>query len=419
MPKIGIIHYTAPMKAIGGVEIVIDRHAKYLSEAGYEIHLIYGHGGSLAYKNVIEHRIPLLSPQDPKIERIQEKIIQEEKESAEFDALKENVKNELVKVLSKVDTCIVHNIPSMPFNFVATAAINELADELDAKMIFWLHDSFLLREEGESKMGKFPFTLLHYKNSKVAYVVPTNFRLKQFAGLPEPYRIEKIVVVPNGVDVEEYIKIDETTKLLLKKLGLSLQDFIMVAPVRVTPRKNIELALFVVDELKHLMSSIWRIRLLVTGPPEHQATKMGLLYSEYLRQEINRRNLHENIVFCHEFISQNREFKDGEIKKWSVADVYNIADLVFIPSREEGFGLPVIEAGAARKTLFCSRIPPFQELIRDDLEGYMFDLSESPKSIAFRIYRQFLEDRALNNFDNVTKRFDWDSIISKKIIPLL
>ena len=419
MPKIGIVHYTAPPKAVGGVETVIDRHAKYLSEAGYEIRLIYGHGGGLDYKNVVEHKIPLVSPHHPKIEEIQKKITKEEKENAEFNALKEDIKKELSNALSKVDTCMVHNIPSMPFNFAATAAVNELVEKLDVKMIFWLHDSVLLREEGKSKMGKFPFTLLHYKNHKVTYVTPTNFRLKQFARLPEPYNIEKIVVVPNGVDVEEYIKIDETTKLLMKKLGLAFQDYIIITPVRATPRKNIELAFFVVDELKHLMSSVWRIRLLVTGPPDHQATKMGLLYSEYLRELVSRRNLHENIVFCHEFISQKREYKNGEIKKWSVADVYNIADLVFIPSREEGFGLPVIEAGAARKTLFCSRIPPFQELIRDDLEGYMFDLSESPKSIAFRIYRQFLGDRVLNNFDNVTKRFDWDSIISKKIIPLL
>jgi glycosyltransferase involved in cell wall biosynthesis len=60
--------------------------------------------------------------------------------------------------------------------------------------------------------------------------------------------------------------------------------------------------------------------------------------------------------------------------KWSVGDIYSISDLVFVPSKEEGFGLPVIEAGAARKMVFCSRIPPFQELIREDIDGFMFDL---------------------------------------------
>lgn len=61
-------------------------------------------------------------------------------------------------------------------------------------------------------------------------------------------------------------------------------------------------------------------------------------------------------------------------------------------------------ARAARKPLFCSRIPPFQELIREDIEGFMFDLQDDLKNIAFRIFR-LLEDRVNNNFDNVTKKY--------------
>jgi len=230
---------------------------------------------------------------------------------------------------------------------------------------------------------------------------------------------EKIEVVPNGVNIEEFIKIDETTKLLMRKLGLSFENYIIVTPVRVTPRKNIELALFIVDELQHLIGKSRQIKFLITGPPDHQASKLGMAYLEYLRELIVRRGLTENIILCHELIDQKREYRNGNIQKWSVADVYNIADLILIPSREEGFGLPVIEAGAARKPIFCSRIPPFQELIRDDIEGFMFDLAEDPKSIAFRIYRRYLEDRVDNNFDNVIKRFTWESIIRKKLIPLL
>ena len=226
-------------------------------------------------------------------------------------------------------------------------------------------------------------------------------------------------VIPNGINIEEYIKIDETTKLLMKKLGLSFENYIILTPVRVTPRKNIELALFVMDELKHLLKGIRPIKLLITGPPDHQATKMGVKYMEYLRKLIVRRGLQDDVIFCHPWISQKRQYENDQIVKWSVGDVYNIANIVFIPSREEGFGLPVIEGGAARKVVFYSRIPPFQELIRDDLEGYMFDLSENPKSIAFRIYREFLNDRIANNFMNVINRFSWESIVANKLIPLL
>jgi hypothetical protein len=45
LKKIGIIHYTAPEKEVGGVEAVIEAHTRYLTKKGFEIHLIYGDGG--------------------------------------------------------------------------------------------------------------------------------------------------------------------------------------------------------------------------------------------------------------------------------------------------------------------------------------------------------------------------------------
>ena len=417
MPDIAIIHYTAPPKEMGGVEGVIQHHIEYLSELGYQIRLFFGSGGGIDLKNVTEHKIPLLWPNHPTILRVQEEILRNG-ESAEFDSVKKEIVQELSKDLKGVNTSIIHNIPSMPFNFAATAAINEVSDELK-RIIFWIHDSALLRQEWSSKKDKFPMTLLHYKAKNIRYVTPTNVRAKELSKLDNPYKIDKSIVVSNGVNIEEFIKIDETTKLLMKKLGLNFEDYIIICPVRVTPRKNIELALFVLDELQHLISDPRQIKFLITGPPDHQASKLGMAYLDYLKELIERRGLTERVFFCHELINHERHYSNGHIQKWSVADIYNIADLVFIPSKEEGFGLPVIEAGAARKPIFCSRIPPFQELIRDDIEGHMFDLQEDPKSIAFRIYRLYLEDRVDNNFDNVIKRFTWDSIIKRKLVPLL
>jgi len=417
--SVGIIHYTAPGGLIGGVELVIDYHARLLARAGYQVHLISGNESGVNQANVVEHGIPLISPRNPRVLKVQDQILREQNETSDFNLLKEEIKTEVLRASSGVKKVIVHNIPSMPFNFAATAAVNEITDESEIKMVYWLHDSILVRGEWKDRMGKFPLSLLHHKNPRTVYVAPTRFRAKQLGEVPEPYRIDNVLVIPNGVNIEEYIKIDQTTKELLKRLGLRFENYIIVTPVRVTPRKNIELALQVVDELKHLLGAARDVRLLVTGPPDHMATKMGVAYMEYLQEIIERRGLREDVVFCHELINQRREFENGHIKKWSVADVYNVADLVFIPSKEEGFGLPVIEAGASRKPIFCSRIPPFQELLRDDIEGNMFDLNEDPKSIAFRIYRSFLEDKVESNFHNVIKRFDWEKVILSKLVWLL
>jgi glycosyltransferase involved in cell wall biosynthesis len=420
LKRIGILHYSAPKKEIGGVEIVIDDHIRFLSNMGHKISLIYGSGGGLKNSNVTEYQVPLLSSNGKKILKIQKSILKKKDATKEFIEIKNEIKEELIRILPKLDVCIIHNMPSMPFNFAATAAINEITEETKIKFIFWLHDSILLREEWNEDFRKFPYSLLHYKDKNIIYITPTDFRAKQFSELPEQFRIPSMNVIPNGVNIEEYIKIDETTKLLLNKLDISFEDYIIVSPVRITPRKNIELALHVVDELRHFIDTkALAIKLLITGPPDHQARKQGKDYLKWLYEIVKNLDLKKNVIFCHDIVSHEREYENGGVKKWNVADVYNIADLIFIPSKEEGFGLPVIEAGAARKPIFCSRIPPFKELIKDDIEGNMFDLTESPRDIAFRIYKLFITHKVENNFNNVVKNFNWETIINEKLMPLL
>jgi len=414
--KIGIVHYTAPHRKVAGVEVVIDYHSRILTEQSYDVRLIFGKGGGLDYKNLEEYEVPLLSPENPRVQTVQKEILEKHEKTEDFEKLKADIKKELRKIFSNLNSCLIHNIPSMPFNFAATAAINELADDIKTRFIFWLHDTILVRDEWKDSIGKFPLTLLHHKNQRITFVTPTYFRARQFASLEKPYNISRMKVIPNGVNVENYLKIDETTKLLMRRLGLSFNDFIVVTPVRVLPRKNIELALDVVHELVHI-SGKRRIKLLITGPPG--ADPESIAYEAKLRGIIKMRRMQDTVIFCHDLISFKRQKSNNKIIKWSVADAYNIADLVFVPSKEEGFGLPVIEAGAARKTVFCSRIPPFQELIREDIEGYMFDLNNPPEDIAFRIYRMLLENTVDNNFDKVMEKYDWKSIVVKKIIPLL
>lgn len=394
----------------------MDYHSRFLTKHGYEVDLVYGEGGGLEYRNLEEQKIPLLSPENPRVQSVQKEILEKQKETESFNELKTELKQELEKVLVSAKAVIVHNIPSMPFNFAATAAVNELTGTLKKRFIFWLHDTILVRDEWKTRFGKFPLTLLHKKNNRIIFVAPTHFRAKQFTSLEKPYCIPKMTVIPNGVNVEEYLKIDEITKQLMTRLSLSFNDFIIVTPVRVLPRKNIEMAIDVVHELTHLSGSR-KIKLLITGPPGKDPD--AIAYEAKLKHRIKMSRLRESVLFCHNLISFKRQLSNHEIRKWSVADVYNIADLVFIPSKEEGFGLPVIEAGAARKPILCSRIPPFQELIREDIEGYMFDLNNPPVDVAFRIYRMMLENIVDHNFDQVIEKYDWESIVLKKVIPLL
>jgi len=423
--KLAIIHYTAPHSEHGGVESVISEHTEHLCEYLDEVHLIFGRGGGgWEGKNVIEHQIPELHGFHPDIVPIQDIIFQKglsDENLVGFNRIKERIKTRLCQILeeNEIDKIIVHNIPSMPFNFPALVAINEVAEKCSGKMIYWIHDSIVFRDMYRDRLNEYPFTEVHYTHKNIEYVTITHFRAMQFAETEhEQFRIEDITVIPNGIDLDDFLKLDKHTLELKEHLEINHNDYIILVPVRVTPRKNIELAVYVVNELRNLIRT-GNIKLLISGPPDNQAYIAGKKYMRYLKDTATKLGVSKDVIFCYKLISKERVRKEGRIIKWGISDIYNLADIVFVPSKEEGFGLPIIEAGASRKPLFCSRIDPFEELVRDNIEAYMFGLDEPPKTIAFRIHRFLISSAVDLNFRNVLQNFMWSKIVKNMVLPLL
>ena len=52
----------------------------------------------------------------------------------------------------------------------------------------------------------------------------------------------------------------------------------------------------------------------------------------------------------------------GRLPEDAIPDIYRSAAAVVVPSRAEGFGLPVLEAMACGVTVVCSDIPALREL---------------------------------------------------------
>jgi len=418
--KIGMIHYTCPETEKSGVTTVIRNHAIHLTNLGNQITLIYGKGGSL--EGVREIHIEELSPDHPEILKLQGKILSRELDDSnkkEFVGTKENLKKKIREAIRGLGIVIVHNIPSMVFNFPATVALNELAEESRNKFVFWIHDSVVLRQEWKKLLKTWPFTELHYQHPNISYVTITEFRAKQLSQIrDEHYRLKDVKVIPNGINVGEYERLDETTIKLREKLGLRWEDYVILMPIRVLPRKNIELGLRIVYELKKLVGER-RVRLVTTGPPDPQARVHSQRYVNYLDKMKKKLNIEDNVLLIHDLISFRRLYENNEIVKWGIADAYALADIVLITSKEEGFGLPVLEAGVARKPLFVSRIKPFEELLKEGIEAHMFGLNEKPSNIAFKIFRYFLNNTIQYNFNNVIREYRWSLIVQEKVLPFL
>jgi glycosyltransferase involved in cell wall biosynthesis len=98
-------------------------------------------------------------------------------------------------------------------------------------------------------------------------------------------------------------------------------------------------------------------------------------------------------------------------------DLYHIADVLFLPSRQEGFGIPLLEAAMTGLPVVCSSIPPLREIGGEEV--CFIQLDESPQQIAEKIIHYVGGLQQGRFFRRAIKNFTWDNIFAHKLMPLL
>jgi len=100
------------------------------------------------------------------------------------------------------------------------------------------------------------------------------------------------------------------------------------------------------------------------------------------------------------------------------ANLYQVADVLFFPSTQEGFGIPILEAGMAGIPIFCADIPPFRET--GQLDVTFFDpLNEAPANIASRILSTLNASPTYRLRVRVRQQYRWDVLVRKHLVPLV
>jgi glycosyltransferase involved in cell wall biosynthesis len=91
--------------------------------------------------------------------------------------------------------------------------------------------------------------------------------------------------------------------------------------------------------------------------------------------------------------------------------------MLFMPSREEGFGIPILEAGLAGLPIFCSDIPPLRSLGGSHVTYF------SPDAVPSELARIIANSLSANNMFqmrvHVRREFSWELIYTRAIEPLL
>ena len=411
-PSTAILHYTAP-PVVGGVEAVMDAHARVFLQMGYPVSIIAGQGSLDTLPPGCElDLIPELDSQHSDI-LAASKMLEKGQVPEDFAALVERLRNSLAARVSKIDNLIVHNVFTKHFNLPLTAAIFDLLDAGTIKnCIAWHHDFTWASPRSRSKVHPgYPWDLLRTYRPDVIHVTISQQRHQELAalyGCPE----ESIRIIYNGVEPAEILGLTTEGWQLTQRLKLLTADIIMLMPVRVTRVKNIEYALEVVAALK---AEGAEVKLVLTGPPDPHDDK-SMSYFRWLQRLRDDLGLHEEMHFV--FESGSDAEKPYVIALDIVADLYRVADLLFMPSLQEGFGMPVMEAGLLGLPVVASdTVPAAEEIGGEDV--FRFSLDQRPEELAKRLLTWATDDPRLRLARRVRQSFTWEAIFRREIEPLL
>jgi glycosyltransferase involved in cell wall biosynthesis len=175
--------------------------------------------------------------------------------------------------------------------------------------------------------------------------------------LPDKKHQAKHYILANAVDLDQYQKRSDLTDQIRREWlgdGSALVGIIgMVSPVKGHDRL-VEYARKVVDRLPGT-------RFVVVGElgPDQR-------FNTRLKQRISELDLSTNFVFTG-FLS-------------NISDVYHALDLVVFPSRSEGFGRVVIEAGAARCPLLSSDLGAIREMVPETCAEFLVDFDDEARA---------------------------------------
>jgi len=414
---IAILHYAGP-PYVGGVEITIAAHARELARDGRRVSIISGRGGDGAWlppelaPHVRMAELLELGSRGPRLERLARELAAGAA-SAEFHALVERLAIALGAELAGADALIVHNVLSLHKNLAFTAALDRLRDAGRLPpTLAWCHDFAWLDPLYTPELHPgWPWDLLRRPWPGVRYVVVSADRRAMLAGLLGIPAAEVPVVTP-GVDLEAFLKLEPATAALARRLGLAAADPLLVLPARITRRKNIELAIAIVGALR---AEGLAPRLVVTGPPgPHNPANAA--YLAELRALRESSGAGDAVVFLYEAFA-DAEGRPLPVSDAMVADLYRLADGLLFPSRYEGFGIPVLEAGLAGLPLFLSDIPPFRETAAG--AAVFFGLDEAPAAIARRVAAVLRADGRAALRRRARTASTWEAIVRRDVAPLL
>ncbi len=238
------------------------------------------------------------------------------------------------------------------------------ADRIGVPSIFTAHNQL-------SVPHAFTRLALRVIAGKCSAIIAVSNAVKQYliaGGFPD----SKINVIPNGIQVEQFtIQHDDAETRNL--FGLNPQSRIILGLGRLSPEKGFDL---LIEAFGKLDSYSTNLQLVITGDgPE----------------DIHLRKQAESLILKNPTLNDSSIVFTGRTER--TAELIQCAEMVVIPSREEGQGLVALETMASGRVVIATRVGGLKETIQDNINGLLIP-PEDPAGISTTIIR-VLEDSHL------------------------
>ena len=250
-----------------------------------------------------------------------------------------------------LDLIIAENALTIPMNIPLGLALVEFLIESRLPCIahhhdfYWERQRFLVNAVPDYLRMAFPPAM-----SRLQHVV-INSLARERMGFRTGMSSE---VIPNVMKfAKQPPQIDKYARDFRAAVGLEPDDWLILQPTRIVPRKGIEHAIELVKRLDDP-----RAKLVIS----HQSGDEG---HEYAKRVMNYANLlGVQVVHAGDIVGDYRKVRPDGRKQYTIQDVYLNADLVTYPSAYEGFGNAFLEAVHCRCPIVCNRY----SIYRTDIE---------------------------------------------------
>jgi len=401
--RVLLLHYTSP-SILGGVERIMRTHAAALRAAGDDVRIVAGRGRP-SPAGVPLIRIAELDSRHPAVLR-DFAALAAGTVSPDHERLVGRIERALRPHVARADRVVVHNAFTLHKNAALTEALVRLAAagkrsgaRSDATFIAWTHDLAWTDDQyaGQRHAGA-PWALFATAHPGVRYVAVSEKAAGELARLTGLAR-RRITVVPNGVDPATTLGLSPAGIRLAERLGLFTADPILLLPVRITRRKRIDTAIAALAVLRRTQPHA--VLVVTGGPGAHNPANAA-----HTRELQAMAGAGVQLLWALGIRPSDRV----------IADLYALADALVLPSANEGFGIPILEAGLHRLPIVCSDIPALRAVAGADATYVAPDAHA--RTLAAAIAERLAGD-PVARLHRRARESAWPRILAENVLPVI